>query len=109
MEAMEKEHRSKSRFTTPNYGLTTCPAEEWRIVVKGDIKFEKEYNGQSRKIPNYSKLLKADQSKPDGQRAGLTEEEIIAIILYTGPMVRKYEIKYFFYLSTKNPKEVLLH
>ena len=88
MEAMEKEHRSKARFMTPNYGISTSAAEEWRIVTECDLSFERDHNGQRRRIPNYSKLLKVDQNKAEGQRAGLTQEEIIAIILYTGPMVR---------------------
>jgi hypothetical protein len=91
MEAMEKEHRSKSKFLTPNYGISTSPADEWRIVTECDLSFEKEHNGQRRRIPSYAKLLKADQSKAEGQRAGLTQEEIIAVILYTGPMVRQRE------------------
>ena len=87
MEAMEKEHRSKVKFLTPNYGISTSPAEEWRIVSECDMSFERDHNGQRRRIPNYTKMHKVDQSKPEGQRAGLTQEEIIAIILYTGPMV----------------------
>lgn len=84
---MEKEHRSKGKFVTPNYGMTTCPADEWRIVMECDTGFEKDYNGQRRRIPSYARLLKADMGKPEGQRAGLTQAEIIAVILYTGPMV----------------------
>jgi hypothetical protein len=67
--------------------MVTCPADEWRIVTECDLSFEKEHNGQRRRIPSYAKLFKTDQGKPESQRAGLTKDEIIAIILYTGPMV----------------------
>ncbi len=86
-EAMEKEHKSKSKFSTPNYGLVTYPAAEWKIVNERDKSAEKDHNGQRRRIPDFELLLEGDQRKPKGQCAGLTKEEIIAIILYTGPMV----------------------
>ncbi len=87
VEAMASEHRSKTRFTTPNYGIETFPAEEWRVVTEIDINKEKEdLKGHKRVIPNYKELHRSERSL----QARLSEEEIIAIILYTGPMVRSH-------------------
>ncbi len=85
-EAMASEHRSKTQFTTPNYGIETFPAEEWRVVTEIDTNKEKEdLKGHKRVIPNYQELLRSERSL----QARLEKEEIIAIILYTGPMVRR--------------------
>ncbi len=77
-------HASDShvKFETSNYGLITCPAEEWRIVKDIDKGFESPH----RRIPNYKELKKAEFA----ERAGLRDPEIIAVILYTGPMVSNY-------------------
>ena len=80
---MEKEHKSKTKFTAPNYKIETCPSDEWRIVNNVDKSYEKKYEGHQRRIPDYKLLLRSEKAK----KANLTEVEIIAIILYTGPMV----------------------
>ena len=80
---MEKEHRSKTKFLAPNYKIETCPSDEWRIVITGDKSYEKKYEGHQRKIHKFKDLLKLQRSID----AKLTDNEIIAIILYTGPMV----------------------
>jgi hypothetical protein len=81
---MEQEHcaRADSRlpFTTSNYGLTTCPADEFRVVLAADA----AATAPPRRIPDYRELARSDRAR----RAGLTEVEIVAIVLYTGPMVR---------------------
>lgn len=81
--AMEHEHCGKQdsmqSFTTSNYGLVTCPSQEYKIVLQCDLVWEDMH----RRIPNYKKIFQKDESR----RAHLTEEEIVAIILYTGPMV----------------------
>jgi hypothetical protein len=83
---MEKEHKSKTKFLAPNYKIETCPSDEWRIVINADKSYEKKYEGHQRKIHDYKELLNLQRSRD----AKLTDVEIIAIILYTGPMVRNY-------------------
>jgi hypothetical protein len=85
---MEREHckmpDSHVKFKTTNYGLTTCPADEWRIVKICDKRFEAS-TPHKRVIPRFQSLKKEALA----QRANLDEEEIIAVILYTGPMVSR--------------------
>jgi hypothetical protein len=83
---MEKEHKSKTKFLAPNYKIETCPSDEWRIVITGDKSYEKKYEGHQRKIHKFKELLELQRSKD----AKLTDVEIIAIILYTGPMVSTF-------------------
>ncbi len=86
---MAKEHSSTTPFITPNYGINTYPANEWRIVVECDTKVEQEYSRYKRKIPDWKSLLHEESARlrANSNEAHLTDVEIIAIILYTGPMV----------------------
>jgi len=89
LEVMEDEHKSRAdsklEFTTKNYGGTvTFPAQEWEFVVAPDA--GKEYPGGPRAKRGIQELL----AHPNSQAAGLTEPEIIALRLYTGPMYIKY-------------------
>jgi hypothetical protein len=83
MEGMEAEHCSMpdslTKFKTSNYGILTCPSEEWRIIKKCDKSFETKEPFE-RVIPNYQELRKSSEVQ-------LEDAEIIAVILYTGPMV----------------------
>ena len=92
---MEREHcnmpDSHVKFKTTNYGLTTCPADEWRIVKICDKRYEAS-TPHRRVIPRFQSLKKEALA----QRANLDEEEIIAVILYTGPMVNRF--LFFFFL-----------
>ena len=85
-EAMKREHcnapDSQQKFKTSNYDLITCSSEEWRIVENCDKMMEKK-SAHNRVIPDYKDLMKSDIA----QRAKMKECEIIAVILYTGPMV----------------------
>ncbi len=81
---MKQEHESEEEFTTDNYGLRTCPAEEWRTVIECD-KSKEDHN---RKVPNVDKLMHAEAQRNDARMPQLITEEIIAIVMYTGPMVR---------------------
>ena len=83
MDGMRREHESSVTFTSPNYGIETTPAEEWRVVHDTDRKAERLYNGSQRRIPDW-RAISAEEKAPG--RAGLMDAEIIAIILYTGPM-----------------------
>lgn len=85
MRAMQQEHASKDKFSTPNYGIETCPAEEWRIVFECDSKVEKEYNRHKRRIQDWRQVVSREQLQ--FRDSALTDVEAIAIILYTGPMV----------------------
>jgi hypothetical protein len=89
--AMELEHCSKPvsswQFTTSNYGVVTNVQAEWNIVLNADseeVQSSPALAMDGRIIPRYKNLLKLDQST----KAGLEQAEVIAVILYTGPMVR---------------------
>jgi hypothetical protein len=88
---MEAEHCSKVgcliQFTTGNYGVTTTPRREWNIVLgleECDMADMKDRSGNIvRRIPKIRDLKEmalATDSK-------LVDAEIIAVVLYTGPMV----------------------
>lgn len=90
LKSMEVEHASKATFSTSNYGIETCPAEEWRVVFECDTRAEKEYNRHMRRIPDWRQIMRKEQmQRHSGKEAPLTDVEVIAIILYTGPMVRQ--------------------
>jgi hypothetical protein len=80
---MKQEHENEEEFTTDNYKLSTCPAEEWRIVIECD-KSKEDHN---RKVPNVRELMHAEAQRIDARMPKLITEEVIAIVLYTGPMV----------------------
>jgi hypothetical protein len=87
---MELEHCSKfvssRKFTTSNYGVVTTAQHEWDMVLNADtdrVQSSAANAMDGRRIPRYKNLLKLDLSI----KAGLTQAEVIAVILYTGPMV----------------------
>jgi hypothetical protein len=89
---MELEHSSETEFMTPNYNIRTCAANEWRIVLNCEKSAEKEYRtGDSRhmrKIPDWKRIMLKEQRQLHKRKdAQLIDVEVIAIILYTGPMV----------------------
>jgi hypothetical protein len=87
-EAMRQEHCEKvgcnTSFTTGNYKITTTPKQEW-LYIAGDRTGQQiacPDMGHGRRILHISELMKlklAIDSK-------LTEVEMLAIVLYTGPM-----------------------
>jgi hypothetical protein len=88
---MALEHCSKPvssrKFTTSNYGVVTTAQDEWELVLNAD-KDQVQFSDtcvamHGRRIPRYKNLLKLDLSV----KAELTQAEVIAVILYTGPMV----------------------
>ncbi|EKX47156.1 hypothetical protein GUITHDRAFT_107067 [Guillardia theta CCMP2712] len=90
-EAMELEHSSLETFITGNYQLRTCPAEEWEFVVSPSE--ARKYPGEeSEEDPGGRKrcLLSELMQSPLVAASGLTEEELIALRLYTGPMYMLY-------------------
>lgn len=80
------EHTVKSgssfTFTTGNYNITTQPLKEWLYVVGDEAgrRVECPDQGHGREIKTIDQLMK----KPLARRAKLTEEEMIAVVLYTG-------------------------
>ena len=110
-DAMESEHctkfGSKDEDMTSNYKIWTSPSIEWRLVIKREGKSDSEGNYNSRfenilkkefpniglgkehhnrRIPDIALLLLL----PTSIAAKLTRVEIIAIVLYTGPMVSPF-------------------
>ena len=83
-EGMKLEHCSKFgadvEFTTSNYKITTTPKTEWLITVE---RSETKNIAQGRKIQHLSILM----TQAVVEQAQLIEEEVISIVLYTGPMV----------------------
>mmetsp|Transcript_89171 Transcript_89171/g.238053 ORF Transcript_89171/g.238053 Transcript_89171/m.238053 type:complete len:1095 (+) Transcript_89171:694-3978(+) len=88
-EAMKAEHCNRpghdKKFVVTNYRIFTCPKREWELVVEGSDFTEDEKRGH-RQIPEVDELLKL----PQAVEANLTREEVISIVLYTGPMFQVY-------------------
>jgi WD40 repeat protein len=86
--AMRQEHCERAgcevEFTTGNYKITTTPKREWQYVVENNATCPSMEFG--RRIVPISELLELEVSKS----ANLREEEVIAIVLYTGPMFQIY-------------------
>ena len=89
--AMEIEHCKRQgalwEFESTNNRIRTTPKQEWEIV-KGICECPAEsqpaHVKRKRRIPKIEELLALDASK----EANLIEAEVLAIVLYTGPMVR---------------------
>ena len=89
---MRSEHCSwgghSYEFKTPNYQVTTTPRKEWLYIV-GDDKGKRVScpdMGHERRIVSIEELLE----RPLAKRAKLTRAEMIAVVLYTGPMYVVY-------------------
>ena len=87
---MELEHCAKAGcddpFTTDNYRITSSPRREWTLVTQGNYgSFEVDPNAyqHGRVIRNIDELMNSDLVA----QAELTRSEVIAVVLYTGPMV----------------------
>jgi hypothetical protein len=86
---MEAEHTRMAgcdmRFTTRNYGIATTASAEWGVVVRGQAP-PPEHMLHGRVMVSVEDKLQCEQAR----KAGLRREEVIAIILYTGPMYMIY-------------------
>jgi ankyrin repeat protein len=86
---MEAEHTLMAgcdmMFTTRNYGITTTAKAEWGVVVRGNTP-PSEHMLHGRIIAAVNERMECAQAR----KAGLRMEEVIAIILYTGPMYMIY-------------------
>jgi hypothetical protein len=84
---MEAEHCNRAGFdhvfTTSNYRISSTPKHEWELATGQKQCSPQELRGE-RRLKNIQELLELDTAKD----AGLTWPEVIAVVLYTGPMVR---------------------
>ena len=69
---------------TSNYHIRTTPRKEWEIVVNRDLKLAEKDMHHNRRIPDIDALM----FEPSVVRAKLGKCEVIATVLYTGPLVR---------------------
>ena len=87
--AMEMDHCSgkgcREYFVTNNYKIKTCPFDEWQLTVLHNLSMAKspEATAHNRRILPISELMQVDVVI----QAKLTRHEVIAVVLYTGPMV----------------------
>ncbi len=83
--AMQAEHCTKAccdtEFTTSNYLITTTPRREWRFVVEMEAADADMRHG--RRAVDIDQLSQLDTART----AKLSRVELIAVVLYTGPMV----------------------
>ncbi len=87
--AMEAEHCTQQgcmeRFRTSNYTeIETFPKQEWDIIMNGAPCREQDMRF-NRRIPVVAELCDLPLTK----KADLWKSEVIAIVMYTGPMVCK--------------------
>ncbi len=86
MRVMESEHCHGScagrNFTTINYRITTCPKLEWQYVMRLSKCPERQMHS-GRRIESIEKLMKDELAI----EAKLQYAEIVAVGLYSGPMV----------------------
>jgi hypothetical protein len=92
---MEAEHCSMAgcdmRFTTRNYGITTTAKAEWGVVVRGQTPPPEHLLHGRIMVPIDEKLrLINEQFAKKGLEVRLRREEVIAVVLYTGPMYMLY-------------------
>ncbi len=83
---MEAEHCSRfdsdQELVTSNYKVTTTPKAEWAIVISCDeAKADMRHGRKLQKIEDV-------MTKPEARESKLSRAEVIAVVLYTGPMVR---------------------
>ena len=87
--AMGMEHCTgkgcREYFVTNNYKIRTCPFDEWLITVLHDLSkaTSPEATAHGRRFVPISELMQVDLAV----QAELTRHEVIAVVLYTGPMV----------------------
>jgi hypothetical protein len=69
-------------FETSNYHIKTTARREWAVVVDKDPLTSTE-DGHARRVPDIEEL----KVLPMTVKAKILHIEIIALVLYTGPMV----------------------
>jgi hypothetical protein len=93
---------STRTFTTGNYNITTQPFKEWLYVVRDENghRVESPDKSHGREIKHIDELMK----KPLAERAKLTEEEMIAVVLYTGVFEYRSPLFFNFFASQMMPR-----
>ncbi len=73
-------------YVTNNYKIRTCPLDEWYLTVLHDLSkaTSPEATAHNRRFVPIAELMQVDVAT----QAGLTRHEVIAVVLYTGPMVQ---------------------
>jgi hypothetical protein len=115
-EEMRKEHCEyvgcEYEFTSSNYTISTCPKAEWLLVTEGqDDTVDTVYISDSKSVrrrtpahwwdhPSSSEFLFSNVNNPKhrselvllslSDKFGLLKEEVIGIVLFTGPMFTAY-------------------
>ena len=105
-QGMKREHCQRANaaksFTTSNYNITTSPSIEWEFVVdpimvpidhyphaprdRTQWRPGNAWKGEhGRKPIPLAELMAQEEVRMWAQRAGLTEDEVIGLRLYTGP------------------------
>lgn len=88
IQGMRREHcemgDSEAEFEPGNYEIVTTPKAEWLVAT--DPEEGKRVSVEHRKVQAVCELLCHAEAK----EAGLIEAEVTALLLYTGPMFRKY-------------------
>ena len=105
LQGMQSEHtRNSDTFTTRNYNITTCPADEWAYVL-GEKTPTDGHMAHGRNIKSIDSLMRMELT----QTAGLSRTEVMSIVLYTGPMyqlyntvLRKYPLDKYTELKSKD-------
>jgi hypothetical protein len=87
-----------TQFTTRNYGITTTPRQEWKYIVSDalgesgqlleGVSCPEDQMKNGRKIGSISDLMQL----PLVQQAGLNDYEVLALVLYSGPMFYVYNV-----------------
>ena len=88
--AMKAEHQSTETFCADNYDTVTSPALEWEFVTEPS---DETYPGEKRGDVAHGRqrmLLHSLRNMADCINAKLSDEEILGIRLYTGPMFKQY-------------------
>ncbi len=75
--AMKKEHSSKKKFECDLFKTSTTPKEEWGLVM-GQRKSSSSIRNLLRPLAEYIDI---------GKKYNLREEEVISLVLASGPMV----------------------
>jgi hypothetical protein len=95
MEAMRQEHCERAgwdtSFTTGNYNITTTPKQEWLYIAGDDT--GKQVACPASQMEHGRRILPVSEAKKLklAVDAKLTDAELLALILYTGPMFQVWE------------------
>ena len=79
-------------FATSNSQRITWPANEWAITAQDE--HARANSSNSRKLQKIEDLVQCDLAR----KAKLTKCEVIAVVLYTGPMVSWMQIRMYCFL-----------